>query len=720
MFFLVFVHKDPTQKVQKQGVGLWSTMPGLTKLPAEYVADIKQALLDASGSSTFCCGMQCLKRLDQAEVEEHLVDVATARSSSYSGWWFWVRSLYFNLLPMVRDRQSQRREMIRGSRVVTFRLPAITRPLCQTAFVALLGIGSRTLRSHCPKVTDATAATPPDHGHRGREAPNQIPAVQRSAVVHFVQRLAEKEGVPNPRFILDRTSEDQPDNIKHIIHLPPCYTKNSIFIKYVKSTEVEGARVGRSSFMEILKRDDGLANIKFSKRTRGLCELCKDLRLSLQRSSSNERATSVMEELRKHLQAAHDLRTLYKERQRRAIHTWPLRQRAAMAMISFDYAVQLTLPVSSMETQNEYMATRFGLDVNLFGISNESAKEYHNILYTEGYKHGAEHVISMVHFYFDHQPRVGNAKQLMVYTDSCSGQNRNKFVHAYFVHRVCAGFHEEICWNFMAVGHTKFSPDRGFALIRNAQAKHDIYTMDDWLKLVNNISPTGEYRSFGYEMPDECFRRFKELFDGTGLKAITGIKVLNIAEIRYRAVVKDGVRQCIVDYLLAGAGEEERVEVSVLKTRLSKKDAKEGRSLPPWPDGSLLKEPNLPSSLPRTPLSFDRWNQLMVNVERFVGITEEQLQWWEELPHAEGSKKGKRKRASERASSKASKGKTPEPPTTSTSSSSASAAPSRAALLAKASPEEPTTGRYLSRLERAARSLPPGAKRGRGVMSEFF
>ena len=91
-------------------------------------------------------------------------------------------------------------------------------------------------------------------------------------------------------------------------------------------------------------------------------------------------------------------------------------------------------------------------------------------MYTEGF---GESVISIVQHYLSlpAQYRVNSARKLAVYTDSCSGQNRNKFMHAYFIHRICAGYHDEISWNFMAVGHTKFSPDRGFALIRNAQKK---------------------------------------------------------------------------------------------------------------------------------------------------------------------------------------------------------------------------------------------------------
>ena len=278
---------------------------------------------------------------------------------------------------------------------------------------------------------------PPAHGNTGAVPHNALTAAATETVVEFMLRLAEAEGVPNPRFSLERTAEDGGiDHIEHLIHLPACYTYNSLYVRYSTEFADHEDVVKRTSFLEILKCNPRLQNIKLSKRTRGLCERCKDLRFSLQGASSDVRASSVMEVLRDHLQAAHDLRQLYQSRLQRAGKEWTSpRQRANFAMISFDYAVQLVLPYSNMQTQNEYMGTRFGLDVNLFGISNEGAREHHNFMYTEGF---GESVISIVHHYLSlpAQYRVNSARKLAVYTDSCSGQNRNKFMHAYFIHRI--------------------------------------------------------------------------------------------------------------------------------------------------------------------------------------------------------------------------------------------------------------------------------------------
>jgi len=683
-------------------------MPGSTKPPEEYVSEIRDAVSAAASSPTFCCGRKCLRTLPTPEVEAHLVDIFTARSFGYAGWWFWVRSLYYSNLPMVKTKQATAKT--RSTRCSVFRLPAIPRELCKAAFLVLLGIGERTFAAHCPQASVPTSATASDHGLSGIPAHNTASDAAVAALVQFVLTLANEHGVPNPRFTLTRTDADGPDNILNLIHLPPFITQNSLYIMYRRTDTIpEADKVSaRSTFQRLLK-DKRLATVKFSQRTRGMCELCKDLRLSLQRANSTERASSVMEVLRQHLQGAHDLRICYKLRLATAVRAWELPRRAETAMISFDYATQLTLPISATETQNEYMGTRFGLDVNLFGICNEGAKEYHHFLYTEGFKHGSVEVISMLHYYFGlpSQVRVANSHQLVVYTDSCSGQNRNKYVHAYLMHRVLAGYHEEISWNFMAVGHTKFSPDRGFALVRNAQKKHDIHTIHDWISIINDISPNGEYKCFGYEVPDDRFRDFKALFDETGIVPIQRIKVLPISEIFYSATfAPDGRRQCTVRLRLSS--DEELQQVPAFKSRLSAKELSDGGSLPVWPDGSILQEGKLPPLLPRKPLTFDRHRQLLVNVEKFVGISPEALEWWENLPHVEGSRSGKRKRASEREQERRDKGKEPvdDPASSSTPSSS-----NRTAMLASSSPAVAQSSSTLSRWERDALSVQSGSRR---------
>jgi hypothetical protein len=105
-----------------------------------------------------------------------------------------------------------------------------------------------------------------------------------------------------------------------------------------------------------------------------------------------------------------------------------------------------------------------------------------------------------------------------------------------------------------------------------------------------------------------------------------------------------------------------------------------------------------------------------VNVEKFVGISQEAMEWWEALTHKEGTTRGKRKRASERSAASPDHGKEPaeaDEPIASSSSSSTMPSRSRAVMLADCSPDLPEGGRHLSRWEREALSVQQGSRRRR-------
>ena len=376
------------------------------KEPERYGDDVERRWKELKD----CCRRECYKMVSENDLKNHLADIEFFRSLGHRAFKGWVRTIYFTLLPFVPVKNKKEKE--RGSRICNFSVPAIDRQFCRDAFTALLGLNKSTLVEIV--TTPPLTATPNSHGNTGRKPSNTLSENERNSVISFITQIAEREGVPNPRFALDRTSSDGPEDFLNIIHLPPSYTTNSLYIRYSKSSDQ--ATVKRSSFKSLLKTEESLQHIKLSKRTRGMCEVCKSLRLSLQRASSDERAVTLMESLRTHLQYAHDLRIVYKERIELASLKWTENMRSggyerlSVAAISFDYATQLSLPVSAFETQGEYIASQFGLDVNLFGIVDEGEKKYYNYLYTEGYKHGSEHVISMVHAHLRDYPISGNAE----------------------------------------------------------------------------------------------------------------------------------------------------------------------------------------------------------------------------------------------------------------------------------------------------------------------
>lgn len=193
--------------------------------------------------------------------------------------------------------------------------PHLPAPGCEAAALppgflhSLLGIAVRTLENNTgePELT-----APRAHGLADAPSSNALSEDRLQAAVRFVLRVAEAEGVPNPRFGFSRSAEDGPDIIDNIIdniiHLPPRFTLGVLYHDYCKFMSTKGREeelvVSDRTFQILFKERPELRHVKTSVRSRGVCELCKDLRLSLQACGTDARMAEVQNAYREHLNRA--------------------------------------------------------------------------------------------------------------------------------------------------------------------------------------------------------------------------------------------------------------------------------------------------------------------------------------------------------------------------------------------------------------------------------
>ena len=510
--------------------------------------------------------------------------------------------MYFNQVALKKKGNQYER----AKKVASFRLPAITCSICRKVFCVLLGITEKTLSSQMNKGIPRALA--PFHGNANRVAHNALTDVQRQTAIDFILSLAAEEGIPNPRFAFSDDGGD--DTVTELIHLPPHYSGHSLYYRY---SALEFANpppseplMGYVSFKKIFSNDPQVSHITLSKRVSGVCKRCKQLKNSLYASKDEATLAEKTEELRVHLRDAVYQRKVYTERVELAIKKWSddaNSNRLSIACISFDYASSAKLPSIVLEAQGDWMANRFGLDMRIFGVTNEGAKEYNAFFYNERFKHvDAESVISLLQRFFEKNPRVANARTLYVYSDSCSGQNRNRFMVAYWVTRVLDGFHERVSWNFLIVGHTKFSPDQLFGLLKTIFKKYDIIIPDEMVfRTVTGIvisqgSRSAEYKINAEEIKEEdvVFRQWKNL--EAAFRSIPGIKKNPIAEARFDAVDVEGVRQVKVSYRLVN--ESAWTNVVILKRGMD------------WPQPGALSPSRQPEPVPWSQLGYSRWEKL--------------------------------------------------------------------------------------------------------------
>ncbi|GAV05808.1 hypothetical protein RvY_15883 [Ramazzottius varieornatus] len=101
--------------------------------------------------------------------------------------------------------------------------------------------------------------------------------------------------------------------------------------------------------------------------------------------------------------------------------------------------------------------------------------------------HGPYAVISMVDYYLkkhDHGEKV-----LVVYCDNCAGQNRNRFLMAYWARLMKTDRYKDVETHFLLVGHTKFTPDALFGRWKKVFRSRNTDLPEDLKTTVGNDFP---------------------------------------------------------------------------------------------------------------------------------------------------------------------------------------------------------------------------------------
>ena len=239
--------------------------------------------------------------------------------------------------------------------------------LCKKVF-CLLGISERTLEVQMNK--PYAGALAPDHGNGNRIAHNAASQGQKDTVVEFLLDVGQREGIPNPRFTFN-DREGARDEVSDLIHLPPHFSKQALFYKYLSleyaSSPPAEPPLGYSSFKTIFKEDPRLSHITMSTQVTGVCKTCKLLKKEIPTQRIENSLQEKMEELRIHLRDAVGQRAGYKERVEEAINSWiddVDSDRLSVACIAFDFAASCYLPSIVREAQGDWMANQFGLEMH--------------------------------------------------------------------------------------------------------------------------------------------------------------------------------------------------------------------------------------------------------------------------------------------------------------------------------------------------------------------
>lgn len=376
------------------------------------------------------------------------------------------------------------------------------RPACRNMFLFYHGETIKRLK----RLQEAFIDNPiqaPVHGNKGAKPVNAYSLSDRESVKLFITNISENQGLPDPGRDVRRSKG-------HLrILLPSIMNYTSLHSSYKRIIESLGRKaVGYRTFLEIWQKE--LPHIEFIKPRTDLCITCENFKKEIHQLNATldnhceETQIKVYQRAIDHLNYAKKERLYYMAHSKIATLDYKLieeelkkqngpsraNSRDILMSYSWDFAQQLQYPFEDQQVGPIYFKTP--RRAQLFGVCCEGNLSQMNYLIDEAdfTEKNSNTIISLLdHFFLNHG--LGETSVYLT-ADNCVGQNKNNALIQYLMYRVLSNLHSEIEMSFLVVGHTKFSPDSHFGLIKQRYRNSRVYTYEHLARVIEE-SAEGVY-----------------------------------------------------------------------------------------------------------------------------------------------------------------------------------------------------------------------------------
>ena len=365
--------------------------------------------------------------------------------------------------------------------------------VCKKTFLFVYGIGKsrlENLKAHFKR----DGIVPRTHANTSRLPKNTLNHEVLDRTVTFIKIFAAEQAVSLPgRYPKFKDFKVQ--------LLPSSESKASLWRRYKKASEDKDlSAVSYTKFVDLW--NSLTPYIVIMKPASDLCSLCQlnNGKIAANVNVSEQEKLNCLHNQEKHLQEAKLEREFMKKNiaackdllQNSGIDLLSPRPSCSLegtVHYSYDYAQQVHIPSNPQQAGPIYFKTPW--KCGLFGVCCEGIPRQINYLIDEAVStgKGANATISYVHdFFISHGAGETDAQ---INADNCGAQNKNNFFIWYYSWRILCGLHKSILYSFLIAGHTKFSPDWCFGLIKQSFRRHYVSSLFDLMSAVDKSTVSG-------------------------------------------------------------------------------------------------------------------------------------------------------------------------------------------------------------------------------------
>ncbi len=443
------------------------------------------------------CGNNCQSKFTVSEILDARDDFQQMSQTERHSFIIGKLQSFIHNFP---DSKSARTSQARQRQRFDYRVTA-DRPVCRSFFLLYYGESIDRLK-RIQKYLIEAGTIPPAHGNTGKKPKHACSKGEIQAVLTFIANFASIHGLPDPGRDL------RAGRGRVTIYLPSVMSYMAVHRIFRKSMEESNGRIVEYHTFRRLWVEN-YPHIIFSKTKSDLCMTCEDhnkqINAAIAAGTDQEKLESL-EKAKEHLLAARKERDHYRHSLEIAKQSLEANQGADAKAVpetmhySWDFAQQLQYPYEDHQVGPIYFKSP--RTAQLFGVCCEAIPRQVNYLIDEADfpGKGADTVISILDHFFSNYS-LGE-RNLLLTADNCVGQNKNNAVLNYLIYRTIKQAHQRIDWSFMLVGHTKFSPDAYFGLLKKRYRRSKVYTYNQIVDVINTSTVRGCNTCHSYKNAD--------------------------------------------------------------------------------------------------------------------------------------------------------------------------------------------------------------------------